>query len=71
MSLSVKDTRQKEEFQVSHLPGAQHVEFDERNVSGLAQSLDPARPGGLGWVDYGGCGSVRVAVGGLRWPWVG
>ena len=42
----VKDTRQEEEFQVSHLPGARHVEFDERNISELAQSLDPARPGG-------------------------
>lgn len=48
-SLSVKDTRQKEEFQVSHLPGARHVEFDERNISELARSLDLARPGGWVW----------------------
>lgn len=46
VSPPTKDTRQEEEFQVSHLPGARHVEFDGRNVSELVKNLDPTRPGG-------------------------
>ena len=63
--LSLKDTRQKEEFQVSHLPGARHVEFDERSIPELAQSLDPARPGG--WEGQRGRSRWVLGVGCSGW----
>ena len=44
LSVLMQDTRQGDEFDVSCIPGARHVDFDKRNIRELAQTLDPSKP---------------------------